>query len=67
MGLMKSRKTGIEHIDTNIMIRLITRDDEKILKKVKKLLKNKEKLFVFEDAAMMEVVFVLAKGQYQYP
>lgn len=59
-------KDDIEHIDTNILIRLITRDDKKLLKKAEKLLSNQEKLFVFEDAAMMEVVFVLAGKVYEY-
>ena len=48
MGII-SRKDGIEHIDTNIMVRLVTKDDEKMLKKIKKLFSQKEKLFVFED------------------
>ncbi|MBR3253011.1 PIN domain-containing protein [Candidatus Saccharibacteria bacterium] len=65
MGLTR-KKEGIEHIDTNILVRLITRDDEKQLKKVLKLLSRKEKLYVFEDAAMMEVVFVLSGKTYQY-
>ena len=65
MGL-RSKKDGIEHIDTNVMVRLITRDDEKMLKKVKKLISHKEKLYIFEDAAMMEVVFVLSGGLYRY-
>ena len=54
-------KDGIEHIDTNIVIRLIVGDDPKNCKKAKKLITRKNKLFVFEDAAMMEVVFVLSK------
>ena len=65
MGIAR-RKEGIEHIDTNIIVRLITRDDEKQLKKVRKLLSHEEKLFVFEDIAMMEVVFVLSGKMYQY-
>lgn len=65
MGIVR-RKEGIEHIDTNILVRLITRDDEKQLKKVLKLLSSQEKLYVFEDSAMMEVVFVLSGKIYQY-
>lgn len=60
------KKEGIEHIDTNIMVRLITRDDEKALKKVRKLLSNQEKIFVFEDTAMMELVYVLSTSVYRY-
>ena len=60
------KKEGIEHIDTNIMVRLITHDDEKALKKVRKLLSNQEKIFVFEDTAMMELVYVLSTSVYRY-
>lgn len=63
MGLT-SKKAGIEHIDTNIVIRLITQDNEKMVKKAEKLLSKKDKMYVFEDAAMMEVVFVLTRGGY---
>ena len=66
MGII-SRKTGIEHLDINIIVRFITRDNEKMLKKVKKLLDRKDKLYVFEDAAMMEVVYVLSTSLYHYP
>ena len=59
-------KAGIEHIDTNILIRLITRDDAEMTKRVEKLLSDKNKTFVFEDAAMMEVVFVLTGNLYRY-
>ena len=65
MGLIGNRH-NVEHIDTNIMVRLVTRDDEKALKKVKKLLSNQEKIFVFEDAAMMELVYVLSTSVYHY-
>ncbi|MDO5475090.1 MAG: PIN domain-containing protein, partial [Candidatus Saccharibacteria bacterium] len=54
-----------EHIDTNIVIRLIVGDDPKNYLKAKKLISKKHKVFVFEDVAMMEVVFVLSKI-YQY-
>ena len=67
MGLRKSHADGIERLDTNILIRLITRDNPKQLKKIKKLLSHQEKLYIFEDAAMMEVVFVLAGSLYNYP
>lgn len=60
MGMIK-RKDGIEHIDTNIVIRLIVGDDPKSYLKAKKLISQKRKIFVFEDASMMEVVFVLSK------
>lgn len=59
-------KTDIEHIDTNILIRLITRDDAEMTKRAEKLLSDKNKIFVFEDAAMMEVVFVLTGNLYRY-
>jgi len=59
-------KDSIEHIDTNILVRLIVKDDANQLKKIHKLLSNSDKLFVFDDAAMMEVVFVLS-GIYSYP
>ena len=65
MGIIK-RKDGVEHIDTNIMVRLITRDDEKMLKKVKKLFSHEEKLYVFEDTATMELVYVLSTSTYHY-
>ena len=52
-------KDNIEHIDTNIIVRLIARDNPKQVKRAEKLL-SKPKIYVFEDAAMMEVVFVLA-------
>ena len=63
MGLI-SKKAGIEHIDTNVVIRLITQDNEKMVKKAEKLLSKKDKIYVLEDAAMMEVVFVLTRGGY---
>lgn len=62
MGL----KDKIEHIDTNVVVRLITGDDPKNYKKAKKLVSKKDKVFVFEDAAVMEVVFVLAGSIYHY-
>lgn len=64
MGLI-SKKADIEHIDTSIIIRLITQDNEKMVKKAEKLLSKKDKTYVFEDAAMMEVVFVLTKTAYK--
>ena len=65
MGLI-SRKEDIEHIDTSVIIRLIVGDSSKNYQKAKKLLSKKNKIFVFEDAAMMEVAFVLSKV-YKYP
>ena len=65
MGI-KSRKDNIEHIDTNILVRMITKDDPKQVKRAKKLFANEDKLYVFEDAAMMEVVFVLTGRVYQF-
>lgn len=60
MGIIR-KKEGIEHIDTSVIIRLIVGDAPKNYQKAKKLLSQKHKTFVFEDAAMMEVVFVLSK------
>ena len=60
MGLI-SAKEGIEHIDTSIIIRLIVGDSPKNYQKARKLLSHKHKTFVFEDTAMMAVVFVLSK------
>lgn len=60
MGLIGA-KNNIEHIDANIVIRLIVGDDPKNYQKAKKLISRKNKTFVFEDAVMMEVVFVLSK------
>ena len=65
MGLIR-RKEGIEHIDTNVIIRLITRDNKEQLEKARKLFSHREKLYVFEDCAMLEVVFVLSGKIYQY-
>ena len=65
MGLNR-KKEGIEHIDTNIVVRLITGDDPKNYKKAKKLISQKNKTFIFEDAAMMEVVYVLSGEEYNY-
>ena len=59
-------KNNVEHIDTNIMVRLVTRDDAKMLKKVKKLFSHKEKFYIFEDAAMIELVYVLSTSIYHY-
>ena len=60
MGVIR-RKEDIEHIDTNIVIRLIVGDDPKNYKKARKLMAKKHKTFIFEDSAMMEVVFILSK------
>lgn len=60
------KKEGVEHIDTNIIIRLITRDDKEQLEKIHKLFSHKDKIYIFEDSAMMEVVFVLSGKIYQY-
>ena len=60
MGL-KSKKAGIEHIDTNIIVRLATQDDEKMVKKAEKLLSKKDKTYVFEDAAI-EAILNAADG-----
>lgn len=64
MGIIR-RKEGIEHIDTNILVRLIAEDEPEQVKRAKKLFSNKNKLYVFEDAAMMEVVYVLSGMLYQ--
>lgn len=65
MGLIK-RKENIERIDTNILVRLITKDNPVQVQKARKLFANQKKLFVFEDAAMMEVVFVLSSSTYNF-
>lgn len=65
MGLIRV-KEGVEHIDTNIIVRLIANDDSKNYKKARKLISQKNKTFVFEDAAMMEVVYVLSGEYYKY-
>lgn len=62
MGL----KANIEHIDTNIVIRLITQDDPIAVKKAEKLISSKQKVFVLEDVAMMEIVYVLTSDYYRY-
>lgn len=59
-------KDGIERIDTNILIRLITRDIPEQYQQAKQLIGHEDKLYVFEDAAMMEVVYVLAGDIYCY-
>ena len=66
MGLKKSRTDGIERLDTNILIRLIARDNPKMTKRAEKLIARKDKFYIFEDAAMMEVVFVLTGKYYNY-
>jgi predicted nucleic-acid-binding protein len=65
MGII-GRKEGIEHVDTCVIVRMITRDNEKMLKKARKLFSHTNKLYVFEDAAMMEVVYVLSTSLYKY-
>lgn len=57
-------KANIEHIDTNIIVRLITQDNPEEVKKAEKLLENKQKIYVLEDAAMMEAVYVLMGNLY---
>ena len=59
-------KAHIEHIDTNIIIRLIAQDDPKEVKKAEKLIENKKTIFVLEDAAIMEVVYVLMGDLYRF-
>ena len=65
MGLAR-KKAHIEHIDTNIVVRLITGDNPENYQKAKKLISKKDKLYIFEDAAMMEVVFVLSGSVYRF-
>lgn len=65
MGL-RSVKEGIERLDTNILVRLITKDNLKQVKRAKKLFSREDKLYIFEDAAMMEVVYVLAGSVYNF-
>lgn len=64
MGIIH-KKENIEHIDTNIIVRLITGDDEKMLEKAEKLITKPGKVYIFEDAAVMEVVFVLSGAVYR--
>lgn len=59
-------KDGVEHIDANVLIRLITQDDPEAVKRAEELIADKSKIYVFEDAAMMEVVFVLTGDLYRY-
>lgn len=59
-------KANVEHIDTNIIIRLITQDSPDEVKKAEKLIADKHKIYVFEDAAIMEVVFVLMSDFYRF-
>lgn len=47
-------------LDTSVLIRFFTRDDEFKAKKVKKLLESKEDLLLI-DAVLMELVFTLMK------
>jgi predicted nucleic-acid-binding protein len=65
MGLI-GRKEGVEHIDTNIIIRMIAKDNPAQLKRIRKLFSNMKKIFVFEDSAMMEVVYVLSGKIYNF-
>lgn len=60
-------KDGIERIDTNILIRLITRDIPEQYERARRLLADQDKLYVFEDAAMMELVYTLSTSVYNYP
>ena len=59
-------KANVEHIDTNIIIRLIAQDNPKEVKKAEKLIADKHKVYIFEDAAMMEVVYVLTSDFYRF-
>lgn len=65
MGII-SRKEGIEHIDTNIMVRIITEDNPELTKKAKKLFTKKTMYYVFEDSATMELVYVLSGSVYHW-
>lgn len=65
MGLTR-KKEGIEHIDTNVIIRLITGDDPKNYQKAKKLISRKNTTFILEDVAIMEAVYVLSGNQYNF-
>ena len=59
-------KTNIAHIDTNIIVRLITQDNSAEVKKAEKLIEDKHNIYVLEDAALMEVVFVLMGDFYHF-
>ena len=65
MGL-KGKKANYEHIDANIIIRLIVRDDAKMVKKAEKLISKKDKVYILEDATIMEIVFILTGSLYNY-
>ena len=54
-------------VDTNILLRLITKDDEKLFQKISKFLKKYGKDEVFVSASViMEMTFVL-KACYDWP
>ncbi|MBR0488365.1 PIN domain-containing protein [Candidatus Saccharibacteria bacterium] len=59
-------KTGIEHIDTNILARMILQDNSGQCERIRKLFSDEDKLFVFDAAAMMELVFVLTGKVYNF-
>lgn len=59
-------KTNIEHLDTNIIVRLITQDNPVEVEKAESLISNSQKTFILEDAAIMEVVFVLMGNYYNF-
>ena len=63
MGII-SKKAGIEHIDANIMIRLITMDNPEMARRAKKLISKKNKVYILEDTIIMELVFVLTGNHY---
>lgn len=60
-------KDSVERIDTNIILRLITRDIPEQYERARRLLANEDTLYVFEDVAMIEVIYVLASDHYHYP
>ena len=53
-----------EALDTNVIVRLITRDIESQYKKAAKLLSRKNVTYVFDDVAISELEHVLMKEPY---
>ena len=59
-------KTNVENIDTNHILRLIVQDNPKQLAKARKLLSQNDKIYVFQDAAMIEIVYILSSSNYNF-
>ena len=54
-------------IDTNILLRLILRDDPVLERKARELIDRKKALFYVPDMAIAEAVYVLQKKQFGLP